>query len=76
MDNVSINKVNSLPAIIQHLTPKQNVEGAIDESTLVGNNQDNDFNSSKLTKMKSFTLNTQAVLDIQVITKLYVHLIQ
>ena len=72
MDNVSINKVNSLPAIIQHLTPKQNVDDATDEPTLVEKNQDNDFSSSNLTNKISFTLNTQAVLDIQVITKPFV----
>ena len=43
LDNLRFVKVNSLPAINQYLTPKQYVDDAIDEPTLVRNNQDNDF---------------------------------
>ena len=48
------------------------VENALDESSLVRNNQDNDFNTNNLTNKNSITLNTQAVNDNQVITKAYV----
>ena len=48
------------------------VDNDIDESSLVRNNQDNDFNNHNLTKINSNTLNTQAVTDNQVITKAYV----
>ena len=49
------------------------VDNAADESSLVRNNQDNDFNNKNLTKTNSITLNTQAVNDNQVITKAYGH---
>ena len=42
------------------------------ESSLVRNNQDNDFNNYNLTNINSITLNTHAVIDNQVITKSYV----
>ena len=48
------------------------VDNAVDESSLVRNNQDNDFNNYNLTNINSITLNTQAVNDIEVITKAYV----
>ena len=53
------------------LTAKLYVDNSIDESSLVRNNQDNDFNKNNLTNIYSNTLNTQAVNDVQVITKAY-----
>ena len=40
---------------------------------MVRNNQDNDFNNHNLTNINSFTLNTLAVNDNEVITKAHVH---
>ena len=48
------------------------VDASINESSLVRNNQNIDFNKNNLTIIKSITLNTQAVNDNQVITKAYV----
>ena len=48
------------------------VDNALDESSLVRNDDDKDFNNNNLTNIKSITLNTQAVNDNQVITKTYV----
>ena len=48
------------------------VDNALDESSLVRNNQHNDFNNKNLTNIYSITLNTQAVNDNNVITKAYV----
>ena len=48
------------------------VVNAVDESSIVRNNQDNDFNNYNLTNINSITLNTQAVKDNLVITKAYV----
>ena len=48
------------------------LDNAVDESSLVANNQDNDFNNNNLSNINSITLNTQAVNDNQVITKAYV----
>ena len=44
----------------------------LDETSLVRNNQGNDFNNNNLTNIKNITLNTQAVIDNEVITKAYV----
>ena len=48
------------------------VDNAINESSLVRNNQDNDFNNYKLTSINSITLNKQTENDNEVITKAYV----
>ena len=48
------------------------VDNAVDESSLVRNNQHNDFNNNNFTNIYSITLSTQAVNDNQVITKAYV----
>ena len=48
-------------------------DNAIDEPSLVRKNQDNDFENNDLTNIISITLNTQAVIDNQVITKAYVY---
>ena len=65
-------KVNYQPAVNEHLTPKKYVDNAIDEPSLVRNNQDNDFGNYNLINIYSFTLNTPAVNNNQVITKAYV----
>ena len=70
--NARFIQVNQLPQMDSHLTAKLYVHNAIDELSLVRNNQDNDFNNNNLTNIKSITLNTQAVNDNQVITKAYV----
>ena len=54
------------------MTPKVYVDASINESSLVRNNQNTDFNNNNLTNINSITLNTQAVNDNQVITKAYV----
>ena len=61
-----------MPQIDSHLTVKIYVDTEIDQSSLVKNNQDNDFNNNNLTNIKSIILNTQAVNDNQVIRKSYV----
>ena len=49
------------------------VDNAIDKSSLLRNNQDNDFNNYNLTNInKIITLNTQAFNDNQVTTQAYV----
>ena len=70
--NARFKQVNHLPQIDSHLTAKPYVDNAIDESSLVTNNQDNDFTNNNLTNVNSITLNTQAVNDNQLITKAYV----
>ena len=76
LHNVQFVKVNSMPAVGDHLTAKYYVDQAISnsvvESTLVGNNQDNIFKIFNLAYIISFTLNNQAVNDNQVIKKPYV----
>ena len=69
LDNLTFVEVNSLPAINQHLTPKQNVDDAIDEISLVRNNQNIYFENYNLSNIKGTTLITQAVNVNQVITK-------
>ena len=44
----------------------------MDEILFVRKNQDHDFNNHHLTNISSITLNTQAVNDKQVITKVFV----
>ena len=70
--NVRFVRENSLPAVSQYLLPKQGVDDAIGELSLVGNNQNNDFNKNDLNNINDITLNTEAVHDKQVITKSYV----
>ena len=72
LENIKFVKVNYQPAVNEHLTPKIYVDNAIDESSLVRNNQDYGFNGHNLTNINSITLNKQAVNDNQVITKTYV----
>ena len=66
--NARFIQVNQWPQIDHHLTAKLYVDTAIDETSLVRNNQDNDFSNINLTNINSITLNTQAVNDNQVIT--------
>ena len=70
--NVSFIQVNQWPQIDSHLTPRLYVDNAINETSLVGNNKDNEFGNYNLTNMNNITLKTQAVNDNQVITKAYV----
>ena len=72
IENMKFVQVNYQPAVNQHLTPKNYVDNAIDESTLVRNNQDNNFKFYNLTNVKSITLTTQALSDNQVIIRAYV----
>ena len=65
-------EVNYEPAIDSHLTPKIYVDFALDESSLVRNNQNKDSNNHILSIINSITLNTQAVNYNQVVTKAYV----
>ena len=67
-------EVNLLPQIDSHLKAKLYVDNSIDESRLVRNKQDNDFNNINLTMINKITLNTQAFIDNQVISKAYVDL--
>ena len=69
--NTRFIQVNQLPQIDSHSTAKLYVDNSIDDSSLVRNKQDIDFNNNNLTNKKSITLNTQAVNDNQVITKAY-----
>ena len=65
-------QVNQLAQIDSHSTAKLCVDNAIDQPSLVRNNQGNDFNNSNITNINSITLNTRAVNDNEVITKSYV----
>ena len=65
-------QVNQLPQTDSPLTAKLYVDNSIDEPSLVGNNQDNEYNNHNLTNIISITLNKQAENDNEVITKRYV----
>ena len=45
LNNVRFVKVNSLPAARQHLTSKLNIDGAINNPTLVRSNEQSAFNN-------------------------------
>ena len=70
--NAMFFQVNQWSQIDSHLTSKLYVDNAVDESSLVRNNQNKDFININLTKINSITLNTQAVNDNQVITRTHV----
>ena len=70
--NARFIQVNQMPQIDSHLTAKLYIDNAIDQTSLVRINQDNDFNNIILTNINSITLNTQAVNDNEVSTKAYV----
>ena len=61
-----------MPAVGEHLTAKYYVDNAIDESSIVRNNKDNDFGNYNLTNIISNTLNKQAENENEVITEAYV----
>ena len=64
--------MNQLPQIDSHLTAKLYVDREIDQTSLVRNNQDNDFGNYNSTNINTITLNKQAENDNEVITKAYV----
>ena len=70
--NARFIQVNQLQQIDSHLTTKLYVDNAIDESSLIRNNKDDDFNNYNLTNINSITLNKQAETDNEVITRAYV----
>ena len=70
--NARFIQLNQWPQNGSHLTAKLYVDNSVDESSLVRQNQDNDFNNYNLKNINSITLNTQAVIDDQVTTKAYV----
>ena len=70
--NARFIQVNQIPQIDSHLTAKLYVDNAIDELSLVRNNQDNDFKNNNLTNINSITLYKQAENDNEVITKAYI----
>ena len=72
LKNIKTVKVNYQHAVNEHLTPKVYVDYAIDEISLVRNNQDNDFNNINLTNIISITLNKQAENANEGVTKPYV----
>ena len=72
LKNIKFVISNYQPAVNEPLTSQVYVDNAIDETSLVRNNQDNNFNNHNLTNINSITLNTQAVNNNQVITKAYV----
>ena len=67
-------RIKNLPDLVSISEPasKNCVDNKIDESSLVINNQDNDFNNHNLTNIKRITLNKQAKNNNEVITKAYV----
>ena len=64
-------QVNQLPQIDSNLTAKLYVDNAIDESSFVRKNQDNNFIKYSLTIINSNTWNKQAEKDNEVITEAY-----
>ena len=70
--NARFIQVDLWPQIDSHLTPKLYADNAIDESSFVRINQDNDFNNYNSINISSFTSNKQAENDNEVITKAYV----
>ena len=70
--NARFIQVNQLREGDSHLTAMLYVDNVLDEVSLVRKKQDIDFNKFNLTNINSFTLNTEAVNDNQVIIKAYV----
>ena len=60
------------PISITEACNKNYIDNAIDKSSLVRNNKDNDFGNYNLTNINSITLNKQEENDNEVITKAYV----
>ena len=71
--NARFIQFNQLPQIDSHLTAKLYVDREIDQTLLVRNNQDNDFQKYNLTNINSITLNKQPENDNQVVTKAYIN---
>ena len=67
--NARFIQVNQLPQIDSHLTANLYVDNAIDESSLIRKNKDNDFGKYNLTNIISITLNKQAEIDNEIFTK-------
>ena len=67
-------KIKNLPDPIslQDASSKNYVDNLFNDSSIVKNNKDNDFNNHNLTNINSITLNKQAENDNEVITKAYV----
>ena len=65
-------QVIQMPQIDLHLTAELYIDNSIDEFSLLRNQNDKVFNNFDLTKINSFTLNTQAFNDNRVNTKVYI----
>ena len=72
LEDMKFIEVNYQPAVDSHLTTKTYVYNAIDEKSLVGNNQDKGFKNYNLSSICSVTPNNQAVNNTQLVTKSYV----
>ena len=72
ISNARFIQVNQLSQIDYQLTSKLYVDIAIDEISLVRDNQDIDFNNNILTNLNSITSNKQAGINFEVIIKDYV----
>ena len=72
LKNTKFGKINYQPTVNEHLTPKIYADDAINETTLVRNNKDNNFNKYNFTNINKFTLKTQAINDDHVIFRAYV----
>ena len=76
LDKVTFLKVNSRPAVGEHLATKyyvdQGFSDSVDESTVVRTNKENDFKKFKLTNESKITLKAQAINHNQVFAKSYV----
>ena len=72
LENPKFVKVNHQPAVNEHLTPKVYVDTEINQPSLVRKYQDNDSGNYNLTNINTITLNKQAEIDNEVITKAYV----
>ena len=70
--NARFIQVGQLPQIDSHLTANFFVANSIDEPSIAKNIQGTDFANLNLTNKNSNTLNFQAVIDNQVLTKAYV----
>ena len=70
--NARFIQVNQLPQIDSHLTAKLYVDNAIDQSSVVRNNKDNDFGNYKLTNINSITINNNPTDDNHVSNKKYI----
>ena len=64
--------MNSLPGIREVLAPKLYVNNAINETTLVGNVKNNDFNNISSSNRSHIAMNSQPVDDNHAATEAYV----